>query len=124
MTRKSHSEFLEELLVINPNIEVLGTYNKIHSSISVQCKVCKYVWSPLAGSLLAGQGCPVCGRKRAANANKRKVICVETGEVFSSATDVAKLVGVKSSSSIIQSIKSGCRSGGEHWKYVEDSKND
>jgi len=121
-TRKSHSEFVIELLDINPNIEVLGTYNSTHSSVNVRCKVCKCEWSPLAGSLLAGQGCPICGRKKAANENKRKVVCVETGEVFPSATDVAKLIGVKSSSSIIQSIKSGCRSGGYHWKYEKDEK--
>jgi hypothetical protein len=113
-----------QLFDTNPNIEVLGTYDKMHSSINVQCKICKYEWSPLAGSLLAGQGCPICGRKQAANSNKRKVICVETGEVFPSATDAAKLIGVKSSSSIIQSIKHGCRSGGYHWKYLEDSTND
>ena len=122
--RKSHEEFIMQLFDTNPNIEVLGTYDKMHSSINVQCKICKYEWSPLAGSLLAGQGCPICGRKQAANSNKRKVICVETGEVFPGATDAAKRIGVKSSSSIIQSIKHGCRSGGYHWKYLEDSTND
>ena len=122
--RKSHNDFVAQLFDINPNIEVLGSYNKIHSSISVQCKICKYEWSPLAGSLLAGQGCPICGRKRVANLNKRKVVCIETSEVFPSATDAAKFIGVKSSSSIIQSIKSGCRSGGYHWKYIEDSEKD
>ena len=102
---------------------MLGTYNKTHDTISVRCKICEYAWSPLAGSLLAGQGCPICGRKQAANSNKRKVICVETGEIFPSATDAAKVVGVKNSSSIIQSIKHGCKSGGYHWKYLEEKNN-
>ena len=121
---KSHNEFVRELIGINPNVEVLGIYNKVHGTINVKCKVCKHEWSPLAGSLLAGQGCPICGRKKAANANKRKVVCVETGEIFPSATDAAKLIGVKNSSSIIQSIKRGCRSGGYHWKYAGDLEND
>lgn len=121
--RKSSDSFIMRLQDINPDIEVLGLYEKAHNPINVRCKVCGYEWCPVAGSLLAGQGCPVCGRKRAANSNKRKVVCVETGEIFLSATDAAKVVGVKNSSSIIQSIKQGYKSGGYHWKYLDDNPN-
>ena len=117
---KSHDEFIAQLFDVNPNIEVLGHYEKTHSKIKVRCKICKHEWDPEAGSLLAGEGCPVCGRKRAANSNKRKVACIETREVFPSAKDAARIIGVKSSSSIIQSIKKGCKSGGYHWRYAED----
>ena len=74
--------------------------------------------------MLRGQGCPICRRKRAAERNKRKVCCVETGGVFPGATDAAKALGLKSSSSIIQAIKKGGTSGGYHWMYENDSKKD
>lgn len=122
--RKSNDEYVEQLQAVNPNIEVIGKYVKSHEPIEVRCKICDNIWMPIAGSLLRDQGCPVCGRKRAAERNKRKVCCVETGEVFPSATDAAKAFGFKSSSSIIQAIKNGGKSGGHHWKYDNDVKND
>lgn len=118
--RKKHDAFVNQLKRLNPKIEVIGQYEKTHSPIKVQCEICGNIWSPEAGSLLVGQGCPVCGRKRAAEKNKRKVICVETKQVFSSATDAAKYMGLKSSTSIIQSIKKGGKSGGYHWIYADD----
>lgn len=122
--RKSHDIYVQQLLDVKSDIEVIGKYVKTHEPIEVRCKICGYIWAPIAGSLLRGQGCPICGRKRASERNKRKVRCVETGEVFPSATDAAKTFGLRSSSSIIQAIKKGGRSGGYHWMYTNDSKND
>lgn len=122
--RKSHDTYEKQLQDLNPNIDVIGKYFNTHEPIEVRCNNCGNNWSPIAGSLLKGQGCPICGRKRAAENNKRKVCCVETGEVFPSATDAAKTFGLKSSSSIIQAIKNGGKSGGYHWTYESDVKNE
>lgn len=122
--RKSHDIYVNQLREVNPSIEVIGKYAKNHEPIEVKCRICDNIWAPIAGSLLRGQGCPICGRKRAAERNKRKVFCVETGVVFPSATDAAKALGLKSSSSIIQAIKKGGKSGGYHWMYENDSKKD
>ncbi len=57
---KTHDEFINELSVINPNIEVIGKYHGSHNFIECKCKLCKNIWSPSAGSLLSGFGCPKC----------------------------------------------------------------
>lgn len=54
------------------------------------------------------------------NGNRRKVRCVETGEVYSSLIEAAKAKGINSSK--ISSVCKGKRktTGGCRWEYVED----
>lgn len=50
---------------------------------------------------------------------RKKVICVETGEVFDNVDEVAKVIGVNSS--LIKSLCNGNKKGkakGLHWKYI------
>lgn len=61
--RKSTSQFTKELNEINPSIIVKGDYISASSPIEVQCKKCNYIWNPVANSLLAGNGCPRCGKR-------------------------------------------------------------
>ena len=56
----SHEEFLQRMETINPNIEINGLYEKQANKIPGKCKICGYVWTPTAGSLLSGHGCPRC----------------------------------------------------------------
>lgn len=58
--RKSHSDFIDQMNVINNQIEVIGQYTTSNNRIEVRCKKCNFVWTPVAGSLLAGYGCPHC----------------------------------------------------------------
>lgn len=41
---KSHEEFCRAISELNPNIEIIGTYEKSHKKISVRCKKCGYEW--------------------------------------------------------------------------------
>lgn len=50
--------------------------------------------------------------------NKRKIICVETGQIFESQADAAKFVGV-SPSAIVYAMKRNGTSKGYHWKWEE-----
>lgn len=51
--------------------------------------------------------------------NKRKVMCIETGEVFDSVRIGAKSINV-SDTSLVQHLRGGSKiCGGLHWKYVE-----
>ncbi len=59
---KTTEEVTQQLLTINPDIEVLGEYTRSKEPIQVRCKVCGHEWSPQAGSLLRGHGCPQCGK--------------------------------------------------------------
>lgn len=61
--RKTHQEFLSEMESRHPTIQVLGEYSTSKDPISVECKVCGYRWSPQAGSLQQGKGCPRCAGK-------------------------------------------------------------
>ena len=60
---KTTEEIVQQLLTINPDIEVLGEYTRSKEPIQVRCKACGHEWSPQAGSLLQGHGCPKCAKK-------------------------------------------------------------
>lgn len=61
---KTTEEIVQQLLTINPDIEVLGEYTRSKEPIQVRCKACGHEWSPQAGSLLQGHGCPKCRRRK------------------------------------------------------------
>jgi hypothetical protein len=52
---------------------------------------------------------------------KRKILCVETGQIFNSIKDAESWVGVKGCRiSSVCNLKRGCKTcGGYHWRYVE-----
>jgi len=64
--KKTHNEFIKELELINPNIEVLGKYIGALKNIEVKCKIDNHMWFPTPANLLSvdsrghSKGCPVC----------------------------------------------------------------
>lgn len=58
--RKSNDTFTKELSEINPEIELISLYTGANKPIKCMCKKCKYIWNPIADSLLRGNGCPNC----------------------------------------------------------------
>ena len=68
--KKTQQEYIEELTIKKPNIEVLGTYDGLKVKVLHKCKVCGYEWEVIPDNLLNSKnGCPKCG-KRAKLANK------------------------------------------------------
>ena len=61
--RKTTEQFAEELLGINPDIEVVGSYESSSSKIEVRCKKCGKTWRTSPHNLLNGTGCPTCQLK-------------------------------------------------------------
>ena len=61
---KNTKEVVQQLLVINPEIEVLGEYTRSKEPMQVRYRVCRYEWSPQAGSSLQGHGCPKCAKEK------------------------------------------------------------
>lgn len=55
--------FKDVMAIVAPNIEILGTYTTGHNTIRCKCKIDGYEWYPLAGNLLRGYQCPVCGNQ-------------------------------------------------------------
>ena len=58
--RKTHDEFIQEMEQVNPQIEILTNYTTIKAKVRARCKICSQQWYPVATSLLAGCGCPMC----------------------------------------------------------------
>ena len=61
--------FVDRMLSVDADIEVLGDYINSITPIEVRCKKCNRVWFSTPSSLLAGHGCTKC--KKAAAIEKR-----------------------------------------------------
>ena len=58
--------------------------------------------------------------KKATEARKRKVKCIETGEIFESATDAARKIPNTTQSKICMVCRGQRKTcGGYHWQYIE-----
>jgi hypothetical protein len=62
--KKTHAEFVSEMDLLHPNIDILGRYDGNAKHIPCACRVCGHKWDGLPSSLLSGSGCIVCGNKR------------------------------------------------------------
>lgn len=51
---KPQHVFKQQVQEVNPNIEILGEYTGRHSPIQAKCRICGYIWNPIAASLLRG----------------------------------------------------------------------
>lgn len=67
---KTHKQFIEEIIIKNPNIEILGRYVNNATKIKTRCKIDNHIWHPRPNFLLCGGGCPVC--KGVKNAKERR----------------------------------------------------
>lgn len=60
--KKTHEEYVAELVVKNPDVEVIGQYNGTHTKIMHRCLKdgCGYEWLAAPHDILVGTGCPKC----------------------------------------------------------------
>lgn len=58
--KKTHKEFVEQMSIINPNIEILNEYQNTNIKIHCRCKIDGYEWKTTVGSLLRGSKCKRC----------------------------------------------------------------
>lgn len=66
--RKTHSQFLDELKIINPQIIPEEEYQGSSIPIMCFCSACKHRWKVRPNALLRGYGCPKCaGNLRKSN---------------------------------------------------------
>ena len=69
--QRTPEEFVRELRVRNPNIELVGNYVNTRTKTDFVCKICNHRWSTTPTNLLSGRGCPQCGiEKRTAKLRK------------------------------------------------------
>lgn len=58
--RKTHEQFIREMLEINSDIEILGKYTNARTKVECKCKICNYEWKSTPHDLLSGRGCYTC----------------------------------------------------------------
>ena len=59
--KKDTKQYIEEVKMINPSIEIIGEYVNNKTKILHKCKKCGYEWSTKPSHILDGHGCPRCG---------------------------------------------------------------
>ncbi|MGN5457067.1 MAG: zinc-ribbon domain-containing protein [Candidatus Kurthia intestinigallinarum] len=62
--RKTSAEYISEVAIKNPNIQVVEEYVDSNVKILHRCKICNYEWTCSPRSILMGHGCPACGHKK------------------------------------------------------------
>lgn len=89
-----------------------------------KCSKCGFEWQSKVNNRTSSnnQGCPKCGREKTATAKSKKVLCIESNQVYKSASEAGRILGLSSCK-----ICACCRgeqqtSGGFHWKYISDEK--
>jgi predicted nucleic acid-binding Zn-ribbon protein len=91
----NHSEYVEKLLNINPNIIALEEYVNTETKIKHKCKVCEHEWSAKPANILAGKGCPKCneshGEKNISNYLNINHIDYIPQHTFDDCKDIRKL---------------------------------
>lgn len=85
MKKKTHEEYVEELKIKNPDIEVIGTYVNSSTSIEHHCLKHDVYWNTTPSKLLSGYGCPRCSRSYGEKA-------IETFLEFNNITYIAQKV--------------------------------
>lgn len=58
--RRTTKEFIEEMKIKNPNIEILGKYINNKTKIKCRCLIDGCIWETVPKSILSGCGCPKC----------------------------------------------------------------
>lgn len=58
--RKTHEQYVAELAVINPDIEIIGQYNGTDTPTLHRCKIDGCEWLARPANILSGCGCPQC----------------------------------------------------------------
>lgn len=57
---RTHDQYVLEVKVVNPNVEILEQYIDARTPILHRCKIDGYIWKPIPDSILHGHGCPKC----------------------------------------------------------------
>lgn len=83
-----------------------------------KCAKCNESWKAPIYQRTKGSGCPKCSKKQGARKHAKKVMCVETGELFECVTDAAEKFSLdrRNISNCINGRQK--TAGGFHWKNV------
>ena len=89
MRKKTHEEYVEELKIKNPDIEVTGTYVNSSTSIEHHCLKHDVYWNTVPSRVLKGCGCEECRKEKF-----RKKRCITHEDYISMVNEVNKDIEV------------------------------
>lgn len=69
--KKTHSEYVNEIAIINSNIEVVEEYINAYTPILHRCKIDGCEWRARPSDILGGKGCPQCKQSKG-----EKIVCL------------------------------------------------
>jgi predicted Zn-ribbon and HTH transcriptional regulator len=69
--RKTHHQYLTEIINKNIQIEPLEEYIDSKTNIRHRCKICKHEWDARPYNILSGYGCPMCSIQKTKEANTK-----------------------------------------------------
>lgn len=69
MRKKTHEEYVNEVLIKNPSVDVVGTYINSNTKITHRCKICEHEWEAFPLNVLKGCGCPNCANDKRSKAH-------------------------------------------------------
>lgn len=61
-SKKTHEEYIKEVELLNPNIEVVEKYINAKTPILHRCKIDNHTWKAAPTDILCGKGCPYCAK--------------------------------------------------------------
>ena len=64
MRKKTHDEYIVDVSMKNPNIDVIGIYINSDTKIMHKCRVCGHTWEAFSFNILKGSGCPKCANNK------------------------------------------------------------
>lgn len=107
LLKKTHSQFVKELMNVNPSIKPLEEYVNAGTNIKFHCNICGYEWNTSPRMLLSGSGCPKC------KGNKKKTNEEFLQELLEINTNIKPLEDYKNART---KIKCRCKVCGYEWK--------
>lgn len=68
---KTHEEYVSEMEIVNPLVQVIDTYINVNTPIMHRCIVHDFKWETTPASILQGSGCPICKSEKIRKAQSK-----------------------------------------------------
>ena len=69
--RDRHDDYVDELKIKNPTVEVVGRYDGLSTKILHRCLIHNVLWETQPANALMGKGCEKCHRERIGDSNRK-----------------------------------------------------
>lgn len=112
--KKTHEEFIAEMLILDESIEILSKYVSSKEKVKCLCKSCGNIWYSTPTNLLKPRGCPECGAKKSIQ-NRTKTQEEFEKELLNKYTSISVVGEYKNNHSKIKVV---CDSCGYQWSMT------